>query len=824
MNSSSDKHINSHSFLHPFSLDLKNISLERFKPKLKKSKRINLNNLLHEYQGKKADFKYLEKYIHKYFINFYKNNKDDFNTRMIEDILNNESTHLVAEFKDYLIMGDITEFLQKSYNMEEIKKYLPKIYDYYNSCSVIFPNYVVLHESKYIYRSIRKKQKVIDNQQEQEEKLEKIKKGDIKQDDNNEFFSSKTFNSILEQTDTSNIKVFFGLDNIADIDIDETPNNIVEKLEQAENEAIQIKANLLKKEKVINDNFLNENNILNLTNINSNLIYNNIKNKNITERNKNKINPQYLSTKKKTRINFNNSNLNINMNMNLNNQKTGNMTINNYLSKNFNKKNESQKQVKSNSIINESEKDNGKKYSNNKQYPIYIKNNNENNSNKSIKKQYINALFPTKKIISKIFSNFNNNSVLKHNSFNFINQKIMNNNNIKGDNKYNIPFFPLSPSSNTIQPKPFKNKFNDNLNINIKESNSTRNIINHKLNENIKSKEKFNIKNLEEKYKKNKIFNLTSQNYKIDTISITDRSKNTYKDRVKYFYTNKNINYHNSQVTSGYSKSNNIPYFKTISNCSKSNTNIKNNNLNNINKNENYINFSNINDLNIHKFNSTSNIKKPINTHINNNSKNEINLNDGSYRIFLDNKIFSKSPLNIELETIQVSKKKRALYPKTKTLSDIINKNPKIINNNNYNSNIINSINYNTLSNDKNYFLDSLIHTSSNSNGQNKGNNIEKKNLILPLNNINKKINEYNSHKDSMTSKTSNNGSRIKYKTNNQDINYYNQEFKMKEKCKNIKKNNFLSNNNPVKIKRLFDIKNKNIDNQAIPGYFTSRK
>ena len=130
---------------------------------------------------------------------------------MIDDILNNESTHLVAEFKDYLIMGDITEFLQKSYSMKEVKKYLPKIYDYYNSCSVIFPNYVVLHESKYIYKSIRKKQKVIDNQQEQEDKKEKLKKGDIKIEDNEEFFGSKTFYSILDQTNTSNVKLIFGI-------------------------------------------------------------------------------------------------------------------------------------------------------------------------------------------------------------------------------------------------------------------------------------------------------------------------------------------------------------------------------------------------------------------------------------------------------------------------------------------------------------------------------------------------------------------------------------------------------------------------------------
>lgn len=177
MNSSSDRIISSQSLIQPKSFDLRNILFDGGKIKQKNTKGIYMNNKLYNYQLRKEDFKFLEKYVHKYFITFYKNSKNDFNIRMIDDILNNESTHLVAEFKDYLIMGDITEFLQKSYSMKEVKKYLPKIYDYYNSCSVIFPNYVVLHESKYIYKSIRKKQKVIDNQQEQEDKKEKLKKG-----------------------------------------------------------------------------------------------------------------------------------------------------------------------------------------------------------------------------------------------------------------------------------------------------------------------------------------------------------------------------------------------------------------------------------------------------------------------------------------------------------------------------------------------------------------------------------------------------------------------------------------------------------------------
>ena len=249
MDSNSEKTIGSNSLLRPHSqsFNLQNIFSEQNKSKPKNTRGIFKSNRLFEHQRKKGDFKYLQKYVHKQFINLYKNSKNDFNVRMIDDILNNENTHLVAEFKDYLIMGDITEFLQKSYTTKECQKYLPKIYEYYNSCSVIFPNYVTLHESKYIYKNIRKKQKVIDNQQEQEEKQEKIKKGNIKLENNEDFFTTKTFNSILDQTNTSNVKLFFGIND--NIDANETPNDIVAKLEKAENDAIKHKINLIKNNK-----------------------------------------------------------------------------------------------------------------------------------------------------------------------------------------------------------------------------------------------------------------------------------------------------------------------------------------------------------------------------------------------------------------------------------------------------------------------------------------------------------------------------------------------------------------------------------------------
>ena len=156
----------------------------------------------------------LEQYTFKKFNDFYSNEEDFYNVKIINEIICNDSTHIVAVFKDFLISGDTSEFLQKLYSLSESKECLPKIYEYYDSCSVIFPNYVILPESKYIYKNIQRKQRVIDNQQDLEEKQERIKRGLIKiKDDDDPVFTTMALDSILDQTDTSGIKKFFGIRN-----------------------------------------------------------------------------------------------------------------------------------------------------------------------------------------------------------------------------------------------------------------------------------------------------------------------------------------------------------------------------------------------------------------------------------------------------------------------------------------------------------------------------------------------------------------------------------------------------------------------------------
>ena len=243
-----------------FNNDLKTINYKvNFKKTKIKPKNIFKNNKLFSYQKASGNVILLKKLIHQTFVDKYYHDKSFYNQKVIEDIINNESTHIVAEFKDYLIYGDDSEFFQKIYNINDCKKYLPKIFNYYESCSVIFPNYVVLPESKYIYKNIQKKQKIIDLQQEQEEKLEKIKSGLINEKDwgggknnLNNLFNTKEMNSILGQTNTSNINKIFGINNDNKNENENSDcmfNNIINELNNIEDKKTfeKKKINLTKK-------------------------------------------------------------------------------------------------------------------------------------------------------------------------------------------------------------------------------------------------------------------------------------------------------------------------------------------------------------------------------------------------------------------------------------------------------------------------------------------------------------------------------------------------------------------------------------------------
>ena len=79
---------------------------------------------------------------------------DYYNSKIINDVVYNESTHVVSIFKDYLIYDDVSEFLKRFYTSDEVIARLPKVYEFYSKYSKVFPNYISFPESKYMFKNI----------------------------------------------------------------------------------------------------------------------------------------------------------------------------------------------------------------------------------------------------------------------------------------------------------------------------------------------------------------------------------------------------------------------------------------------------------------------------------------------------------------------------------------------------------------------------------------------------------------------------------------------------------------------------------------------
>jgi hypothetical protein len=87
----------------------------------------------------------------------YLTSQDYYNSKIVSDIMYNENRHIVSVFKDYLIFDDFSEYLKRSYRLNEANERLPRVFEFYEKYSKVFPNYVVLPENKYMFKNIERK-------------------------------------------------------------------------------------------------------------------------------------------------------------------------------------------------------------------------------------------------------------------------------------------------------------------------------------------------------------------------------------------------------------------------------------------------------------------------------------------------------------------------------------------------------------------------------------------------------------------------------------------------------------------------------------------
>ena len=145
---------------------------------------------------KKTIFRVLRQMTYTKLFKKYSSGNFSYHKILANNLVFNDTCRIVARFKDYLILDDNTEFLRRFYNNDELHPRLDRILNFYETYSKIFPNYMILKESKYLYRNIRKKQKMIDAvneiKREEEENRKKMKVNNNKDNINdNELFTKK---------------------------------------------------------------------------------------------------------------------------------------------------------------------------------------------------------------------------------------------------------------------------------------------------------------------------------------------------------------------------------------------------------------------------------------------------------------------------------------------------------------------------------------------------------------------------------------------------------------------------------------------------------
>ena len=344
--------------------------------------------------------------------------------KIINDILYNEKTHYVEAFKEYLIHEDYNEFLKRFYSSYEISKKLPKILIFYEKYSKIYANYTVIPESKYMYKNIRKKQKMIDQMQNNDINSEYEDDEESNEDMSNTIFSSRVINSIYRRTLSSSLNKSSNSKNT-----EQSINGFLEKINNIEKD-VKNKENSKNKQhnKKMRNNFLTNNNKTPPKTIKTNNNNNNHNNKVIDIQ----INYTKTITQKKN-SNFQNKNNNLNHNANKNNYNNL-IFINSYTYKTKNDINTFKNNSLGNYIKSYNNTFNKKNLSNN------INNNTFNGqayliTNSYFPKQKISTSTLKKNIINK--SNNNISEQKSNMSLTNINNNFTNiNNNLNNNQKY----------------------------------------------------------------------------------------------------------------------------------------------------------------------------------------------------------------------------------------------------------------------------------------------------------------------------------------------------------------------------------------------------
>ena len=490
----------------------------------------------------------LENRAYHKLIKHYSNPNYFYNVKMINNILNNEKTHYVEMFKEYLLYEDYNEFLWKYYGKALLYGKLKKILTFYEKYSKIFPNYTALRESKYIYKNIKKKQKII-NQINENKKKEQEKENSMNYDDDNSYsnssyiktiFNTKVINSIYTGHNTLTINKNKDIINLTQ-DENQSIYNIINGISDCEKKM----SNKITKFKILKNN---------------------------THLNNKK--DEKINSKKISDLLINSFNLNINYNINNNSLNKNNLKIefpknivqknlsvnnNNNHHNNTNKNkiklnpyNYKHKQKSFSNIYNQKQKFYGSiKYNNYFKKIINSNSINESSNNQLNKKDKISYAFNYENFRKNLLSTNSTNSPKimterffsspkKIKNIKYINKRCISNSKNKNVKDANNNLFQrkINSFNNGLRKKVISKSKNNISNINITNLlKKEKNLINNKFNKR-KVINNYNPESIK-KFYSNNISNLNIKN------------KNTRKNKTYYNSNNKNKIENNFNIING---------------------------------------------------------------------------------------------------------------------------------------------------------------------------------------------------------------------------------------------------------------------------------
>ena len=163
--------------------------------------KIKMSNLIQKKSTSNISSYYFKsmKILYKKYLSF----ENSYELICINNLIYTENCRIVARFKDFLYYDDSSEFLKKYYIKNELPQILARTFDFYTKYCKVFPNYMILPENVFLYKNLRKKQKMIDKlneiKREEEENRKHLKLKKNKENENDYILFNKKVQESIEK-------------------------------------------------------------------------------------------------------------------------------------------------------------------------------------------------------------------------------------------------------------------------------------------------------------------------------------------------------------------------------------------------------------------------------------------------------------------------------------------------------------------------------------------------------------------------------------------------------------------------------------------------